>query len=269
MAKQKRLFMISLVLLLLSGCGMREELTDWAAEKANDALGVVGGGVQEAIDDLQNAEYQDGPFENNLESAREYLLTQMQEKYGIEFSVAGRENLKNYGPFHGATYFCEVSPVDAPEQIATAAVSQTDCQDVRDDYAIYYFEEDAVAPVLTLCGTKDYVIDQRISLEMPETEKLWTAEDKLEQFLSESGAYVKLVLRFTDDLDTETYAEYLYDFLNSIDQLECNLLLQAKANKVYIFHEELDILDGFDASRYSVEDLKQEIETFLSMGTPK
>lgn len=126
-----------------------------------------------------------------------------------------------------------------------------------------------MAPVLTLCGTKDYVIDQRISLEMPETEKLWTAEDKLEQFLSESGAYVKLILRFTDDLDTETYAEYLYDFLNSIDQLECNLLLQAKANKVYIFHEELDILDGFDASRYSVEDLKQEIETFLSMGTPK
>ena len=126
-----------------------------------------------------------------------------------------------------------------------------------------------MAPVLTLCGTKDYVIDQRISLEMPETEKLWTAEDKLEQFLSESGAYVKLVLRFTDDLDTETYAEYLHDFLNSVDQLECNLLLQAKANKVYIFHEELNILDGFDASRYSVEDLKQEIETFLSMGTPK
>ena len=126
-----------------------------------------------------------------------------------------------------------------------------------------------MAPVLALCGTKDYVIDQRISLEMPETEKLWTAEDKLEQFLSESGAYVKLVLRFTDDLDTETYAEYLYDFMNSVDQLECNLLLQAKANKVYIFHEELDILDGFDASRYSVEDLKQEIETFLSMGAPK
>ena len=141
--------------------------------------------------------------------------------------------------------------------------------DVRDDYAIYYFEEDAVAPVLTLCGTKDYVIDQRISLEMPETEKLWTVEDKLEQFLSESGAYVKLVLRFTDDLDTETYAEYLYDFLNSVDQLECNLLLQAKANKVYIFHEELAILDGFDASTYTVEDLRQEIEEFLSMGAPQ
>ena len=53
MVKPKRLFMISLLLLMLSGCGMSEELTDWAAEKANDALEVVGGGVQEAIDDLE------------------------------------------------------------------------------------------------------------------------------------------------------------------------------------------------------------------------
>ena len=126
-------FLLLLLLLLLSGCSIGEELTEWAAGKANDASETVGGGVQEAIDELENAEYQDSPFENNLESAREYLLTQMQEKYGIEFSVAGRENLKNYGPFHGATYFCEVSPVDAPEQIATAVVSQTDYQDVRDD----------------------------------------------------------------------------------------------------------------------------------------
>lgn len=71
-----------------------------------DALGVVGGGVQEAIDDLKNAEYQDGPFENNLESAQAYLLTQLQEKYGIEFTVVGDEDLENYGLFAGATYIC-------------------------------------------------------------------------------------------------------------------------------------------------------------------
>jgi hypothetical protein len=262
-------FLLFLLSLLLTGCGMGEELTDWAAEKANDALEVVGGGVQEAIDDLENAEYQDGPFENNLESARAYLLTQLQEKYGMEFTVVGDEDLENYGLFAGATYTCDVAPIDALEQVTTALVSQTRYQDVRDGYAVYFFKEEAEAPVLELCETKDYVIDQRISLEMPETARAWTAEDGLERFLSESGAYVKLVLRFTDDLDTETYAEYLYDFLNSIGQLECNLLLQAKANKIYIFHEELNILDGFDASTYTVEDLKQEIEEFLSMGAPQ
>ena len=70
-------------------------------DKASDALDnfsdEYGDDIMQAIDDLQNAEYQDGPFENNLESAREYLLTQMQEKYGMEFSVAGRENLKTTG----------------------------------------------------------------------------------------------------------------------------------------------------------------------------
>lgn len=255
--------------LLLAGCGTSEELTEWAAGKANDALEAVGGGVQEVIDDLENAEYQGGPFENNLESARAYLLAQLQEKYGIEFTVVGDEDLTNYGAFAGATYTCDVAPVDAPEQVTTALVSQTMYQDVRDSYAVYFFKEEAEAPVLELCKTKDYVIDQRISLEMPGTARTWTAEDGLKRFLSESGAYVKLVLRFTDDLDTETYAEYLYDFLHSIDQLECNLLLQAKANKTYIFHGELNILDGFDADTYTVEDLKQEIETFLSMGEPQ
>ena len=260
---------ISLLLLLLSGCRTGEELTEWAAGKANDALETVGGGVQEVIDDLHDAEYQGGPFENNLDSARTYLLEQMQEKYGIEFTVVGDEDLENYGLFAGASYTCEVAPVDAPEQVTTALVSQSMYQDVRDSYAVYFFKEEAEAPVLALCESKDYVIDQRISLEMPGTEKTWTAEDGLEKFLSQSGAYVKLVLRFTDDLDAETYATYLYDFLNSVNQLECNLLLQAKANKIYIFHEELDNLGDFDASVYTVEDLEQEIETFLSMGVPQ
>ena len=91
-------FALSLLLLLLTGCSMGEELADWAAGKANDALEVIGGGVQDALDELHDAEYQGGPFENNLDSARAYLLEQMHEKYGIEFTVIGDEDLENYGP---------------------------------------------------------------------------------------------------------------------------------------------------------------------------
>lgn len=276
----KKIAMLLIVgtLLLLTGCNMNEPppggaLTQWALGKANDAMetfsDAYGDDIMQAFDDLKNAEYHGGPFANDIDSARAYLLEQMQEKYGIEFVVVGRENLENYGPIAGASYSCQVAPKDAPEQVTTALVSQTMYQDVRDGYAVYFFKEEAEAPILELCGTKDYVIDQRVSLEMPETERLWTAEDDLEQFLSESGAYVKLVLRFTDDLDTETYAAYLYDFLHSVDQLECDLLLQAKANKTYIFHKNLDILNGFDASRYTLENLKQEIEEDLSMGSPR
>lgn len=261
--KRKILPLMLLALLLLSGCRER------AQQEVDHWNGVVGELVLSGLENLKNAEHQGGPFDNNLESARTYLLEQLREKYGMEFAVVGRENLQNYGPFAGASYSCEVAPIDVPEQTTMALVSQTAYQDVRDGYAVYYFKEDAEAPVLTLCEGKEYVIDQRISLEMPETAETWTPEDSLDHFLSESGAYVKLVLRFPDGLDTKTYAEYLYDFLNSVDQLECNLLLQAKADGVYIFHRELDILGGFDASPYTVEALEHEVETDQSMGRPR
>ena len=59
-------FLLLLLLLLLSGCSIGDELTEWAAGKANDTLEAIGGGVQEALDDIHNAEHQGGPFENNL-----------------------------------------------------------------------------------------------------------------------------------------------------------------------------------------------------------
>lgn len=265
------------LLLLLSGCNMNEApsgpLEEWALTRAAGAVNAFseafGGEIIQALDDLKNAEYEGGPFENNLDSARAYLLEQMREKYGMEFTVVGRENLQNYGPFAGASYSCQVAPANAPEQVTMALVSQTRYQDVRDGYAVYFFREEAEAPVLALCRTKDYVLDQRISLEMPETEKVWSAEDGLERFLAESGAYVKAVLRFPDGLEADAYAEYLQDFLNSLDGLECNLLLQAKADKKYLFHRELDLLDGFDASQYTLEDLKQVVEEGMSLPLPE
>lgn len=262
-------FTIPLLLLLLTGCGMSEELTEWASGKVNDTLEVIGGGVQEALDDLHDAEYQGGPFENNMESARAYLLEQMQTKYGIEFAVVGDEELENYGPLAGATYTCDVAPVDAPEQVTTALVSQTQYQDVRDSYAVYFFKEEAEAPVLALCESKDYVIDQNISLEMPETTHTWTADDGLKKFLSQSGAYVRLTLYLEDDLGTQTYAEQILDFLHSIDQLNCNLFVQPRANNTYIFYTEAQVLDGFDADNYTFEEIQKRIEHRLKVGDPQ
>ena len=262
-------FLLLLLLLLLSGCSIGEELTEWAAGKANDTLEVIGGGVQEALDDIHNAEHQGGPFENNLESARAYLLSQLQEKYGIEFTVVGDEDLTNYGAFAGATYTCDVAPIDAPEQVTTALVSQTMYQDVRDSYAVYFFKDKAEAPILELCKTKDYVIDQRISLEMPETAYTWTSDDELEKFLSESGAYIRCTLYLEDDLDAKTYAEQILDFLSSIDLLNCNLFVQPRANDTYIFFTEAQILDGFDDDNYTLEEIEKMVERRLKTGDPQ
>ena len=146
MKKRSLLVLAVSAALLLSACGQElppvpEELTGWAAERANDALEDLGGVVSNALDELKEAEYQGGPFENNLESARAYLLKQLQEKYGMEFTVVGHEDLENYGPFAGASYSCQVAPAGAPEQVTTALVSQSMYRDVRDGYAVYFFKE--------------------------------------------------------------------------------------------------------------------------------
>lgn len=148
-------------------------------------------------------------------------------------------------------------------------VSQTRYQNVRDDYAVYFFKESAESPVLALCEEKDYLRKKTAALEMPETAATWSAEDGLERFLSESGAYVRLTLYLEDDLDHELYAEQILDFLNSVDRLECNLFLQVRANKTYLFFSEINARDGFDVGEYTVGTLVKRIKQRLKTGDPR
>ena len=270
----KWLAALSMALLLLTACqeGPSNELEEWAFTKAAEGVNAFtetfGGAIVDGLDGLKNADHKGGPFENDMDSARAYLLEQLRE-YGKEFIVVDNEKLQNYGLFAGASYSCRAAPVDAPEQTADALVSQTLYQDVRDDYAVYYFKEEAEAPVLDLCESKNYVLDQIISLEMPETPRTWTPEESLDRYLSESGAYVLLVLRFPDGLDTAAYAEYLYDFLHSADGLGRDLSLQVKANKRYLFFARLPVREGLDLDKYTLEYLRDEIEEELNIPSPQ
>ena len=269
MTKSKLLIFLASILLLLPGCEPDGQTTEWAAGKLNAALEVAGSGVQKGIDALHNAEYQGGPFENNLDSARAYLLGQLQEKYGVEFAVAGDEDLENYGLFAGATYTCKAAPAEAPDHEFTALVSQTRYRKVIDDYAVWFYKEEAEAPVTAFCQEKEYVLDQRVTLEMPATAATWTGEDSVRFFLNNSGAYVKIVLRLEDGRDAAFYAEQLKDFMSDVAELDCDLLLQARSDKTYIYHRELSILDGFDPAGITLEDIQEDVEIMMMVGPPK
>ena len=254
-------FVLSLLLLLMTGCSMGKELADWAADKANDALEVIGGGVQDALDDLHDAEYQGGPFENNLDSARAYLLEQMQEKYGIEFTVIGDEDLENYGPFAGATYTCKVAPVNAPEQVTTALVSQTQYQDVRDSYAVYFFKEEAEAQAIQLCTETGYVQSYEISLQMPQTVKTWSADDDIDDFLQTSDAFLNIKVNFGAGKSDEEYADLILDFLEEVLDLNANVKLSIlEAENEYIFWGMLNILDETPPQLPAKEKIIEDME---------
>lgn len=264
-------------LLLLAGCGAAEEQAretldaaeSQAQEKLNDTLEWVGGKIVGALDELENAEYQGGPFENNQESARAYLLEQLKEKYGQEFVVCGNEDLHNYGALAGATYRCQAAPADKPDRVFTALVSQSRYRKVIDNYPVWFYKEEAEAPVVAFCQQFDYVLDQRVSLEMPATSVTWTGEDSIEHFLKNSGAYVKVVLRLEDGRDADFYAGQIRDFLGSVKELDCDLLLQARADQTYLYHRELSILEGFDPATIPLEDIREDVEIMMMTGEPK
>ena len=255
------LFLVFLAVFLLSGCSMDDELTEKVAEKANDALEAAGGIVKNTIDELHNAEYQGGPFENNLESARAYLLAQLQEKYGIEFMIIGDENLENYGAFAGATYGCKVAPVDAPEQVTKAFVSQTIYQNVRDSYAVYFFKEEAEAPALKLCAETEYVQSCEISLRMPQTARTWNADDNISNFLQTSGDYLDMRVYFNAGKNDEEYANQILDFLEKVYGLNANVTLSIlEAENDYIFWEKLNVLTEIPPQLPTKEEIIEDME---------
>ena len=57
-------------------------------------------------------------------------------------------------------------PCGAPtlSEVTSALVSQTMYQNVRDDYAVYFFKEEAEAPVLALCESKEDVMLRSVSI---------------------------------------------------------------------------------------------------------
>ena len=122
MKKLKVIALTAGLLLLLAGCDMNRApdgpLEEWAAEEFGDD-------ILNGLDALENMGRPGAPFENNLESARAYLLGQLEEKYGIEFVVVGDESLVNYGPLAGATYTCGAAPADAPDRVITAGMCGT------------------------------------------------------------------------------------------------------------------------------------------------
>ena len=258
------------VLLLLTGCDMNKpppggKLTEWALRKASDALEDFsdkhGDDVMQALDDLKNADHPGGPFENDLDSARAYLLEQLRGKYGKEFAVVGKETLENYGPFAGASYFCEAAPVDAPEQITSALVSQTMYQNVRDDYAVYFFKEEAEAPALKLCAETEYVQSCEISLRMPQTARTWNADDNISNFLQTSGAYLDMRVYFNAGKNDEEYANQILDFLEKVYGLNANVTLSIlEAENDYIFWEKLNVLTEIPPQLPTKEEIIEDME---------
>lgn len=195
---------------------------------------------------------------DNQEEAKKYLLSALKEKYEMDFEVIGNELYKNYGPIYGDAYSCMIAPSDDMSKEANARVTQTGT--LSDDWAVYFFAEEAELKAEEICEKKEYILDYEVSLEAPATTHKWEKEDELDTYLLKSGAYDEITLYFEKGKSDEEYMDFISDFLNELYQLDINTIVKAKVGEEEILWLKVKTLGKNVTKPYTEEQIRENIE---------
>ena len=153
---------------------------------------------------------------DSQEEARNIVLGELLEKYGMEFMIVeGEEDYHDYGPIYGYSYTCDIAPVDEPEKIASAYIGQRNATQLKDDFSLYYFKEEVEAIVKAMLDKKDYIVSYTVQLDVNTTSEIWTAEDDREEYMKENSGYVRADICLQEGLTNEEYADMVMDLVDT------------------------------------------------------
>lgn len=189
------------------------------------------------------------------ESAKEILLSGLEEKYNLKFRILGDEEFDEQANVY--VYTCTAVPQDNSEQIFNARV--TSFGEATDDYSLYYFYEPMVDFGRDACKRADFILSYKIKPQMNWTKQKWTNEDSFYTFIEESKAYDLLEVRMEDGLSDKKYAEQIRDFLDILSQSDISFDLRVTANDEQFF---IYTVNNYDAGETSVtvEEIMEQME---------
>ena len=203
---------------------------------------------------------------SSKEEAREYLLSAMKEKYNMTFVIVGDEDYTKYG-VHGYSYGCQIAPENDSEEVAYAMVRQNG--KLSDSWGVYYFKDEVESSVNEIIKSNENIKVKELSLEAPITELCWTKEDKLEDYLNNSGAYIKIRLECEDGKSSQEYAKIIHKFLTPIYMLEVDSDVLIRAGNRYIFSEKIYVSGENKTTPFTVEEIEEWIETYGKYSIPE
>ena len=199
---------------------------------------------------------------NNFESqeeAKAVVLERMNEKYDMEFSLAGREKYHDYGPLYGYTYTCEVAPVEDMQQVSTVILGQRKAVQMKDDYARYFFKDMVEEKVKNSLNNKDYITSYTIELKADATDKLWTEDDEWESYSKKENASIKATINFDTMKSDEEYVMQLLDLHETVKKLGMNMMLRVKNGDEYLMYTNIMAEEENNVS-YSEDEMLKEMQ---------
>lgn len=196
----------------------------------------------------------------NQEEAKSYLLSRMDKKYDETFSVVGNEDYENYGLIYGDCYSCDLAPKGEPDKVGSARITQDG--NLIDNWAVNYFKDEAGKKVNALLSgdSNDNITIKSVSLQAPSTSDTWRAEDGMEKYLKESGAYMEIIAASNPGLSNDEYAELIYEFLKPMYSINMNMEVSVKVGRTYIFFETINTLGENRTPEFTLEQIKQEVK---------
>lgn len=267
--KYNRLFRVLPViglLLCLSGCENKNDWKGFLAEKAGEAGNAVVSGIDKGIDSLkEHGSIGEHAFENE-EEAEAVLLTGLEERYKTEFIIIEKKSYTEYGPFYGDVYIAKVAPAKDPEMTAWGRVLQSGL--VTDDYGKHFFKEKAEEEALKICEGKEYVTSFSVELEGGYTQRAWSGEEKLQEFMVASNGYVRISIVLPSGKSVDEYTEWMADFLGSLAPLTTDICVSAKNGEAWnalIFFHDFSADGENSPERFTEAEIREEIESCIQL----
>lgn len=172
-----------------------------------------------------------GPLSSfgNIEEAQKYLLEQLNSKYGEEFEIIkyDKDDYEEYPTKN--VYSTTVISKENPEYEFWAWTANSG--ETKDNYAASFFASQAEKIGRNVCAKKDYLVDYKVKLQAPITDKKWSRDSDFEKYMSESGAYNRIDSTMQTGMPIEQYADQIYDLLNSLYETNTGFELRVD-NKV-------------------------------------
>ncbi|MBC1764295.1 hypothetical protein HCA09_00075 [Listeria seeligeri] len=172
-----------------------------------------------------------GPLSSfdNIEEAQKYLLEELHLKYGEEFEIVKYDE-DDYDEYPTANAYSTtiISKENPDYQFRgwTASNGET-----KDNYAASFFASQAEPIAGNVCKEQEYLIDYKVKLQAPITDKKWSRDSDVEEYMSKSGAYNRIDSTMQAGLKNEQYADQIYDLLDRLYKTKTGFELRVD-NKV-------------------------------------
>lgn len=194
----------------------------------------------------------------NAENAQKFVESELSKKYGETFIYEPKESKNKFKKYPMKSVFVGIFHLkEEPEkQILVWADS---FGEMKDDYAQYYFKDEAEQQVKDLLKNQSMVQSMDITFEAGETSEKLDGSIPLQDYIEKTNSSYRIELSFPEGLTDNEYAEEIKKIYEILGTKLTNYNFQVDVNGKTIYFETItsemkeieiaDIIYGMESER--------------------